>query len=134
MTHVSTVQKKLRSLSGKLSTPENVLGIILGVIVITLVVAPLVSLLYRTFTFSLIDSFRVPGAEEGKFTLYHWKRVIATRAAFLSPLLNSLLVALGTAVLAMIIGAGLAWLVVQTDVPFRGSLSLIAEVPYVLPS
>lgn len=134
MRHVSTVQKKLRSLSGKLSAPENVLGIILGVIVIILVVAPLVSLLYRTFTFSLIDSFRVPGAEEGKFTLYHWKRVIATRAAFLSPLLNSLLVALGTAVLAMIIGAGLAWLVVQTDIPFRGSLSLIAVVPYVLPS
>jgi iron(III) transport system permease protein len=134
MSGVLSVQKKLRSLPGKLTSPVNLLGIILALIVITLVLAPLVSLLYQTFTVSLIDSFRLPGAEPGDLTLYHWKRVIATRAAFLSPLFNSLFVALGTATLAMIIGAGLAWLVVQTDIPLRGSLSLLAVVPYVLPS
>jgi iron(III) transport system permease protein len=131
---MSSVQKKLRLLFGKLSSIESILGILLGLVVAILIIAPLVSLLLRTFTVSLMDSFRLPGVEEGDFTLYHWKRVIATRAAFLSPLLNSMYVALGTALLAMLIGSGLAWLVVETDIPFRGSLSLLAVVPYVLPS
>lgn len=50
------------------------------------------------------------------------------------PLTNSLLVGLGTAVGATVLGAFLAWVVVMSDVPGRRVIGVLATVPFALPS
>ncbi|RGE19384.1 iron ABC transporter permease [Leucobacter sp. wl10] len=55
-------------------------------------------------------------------------------ALFWQPLGGSLLVGLGTGVLSTVIGAGLAWIVVMSDVPGRRIIGVLAAIPFALPS
>jgi iron(III) transport system permease protein len=55
-------------------------------------------------------------------------------ALFWQPLGGSLLVGLGTGVLATLIGAVLAWIVVMSDVPGRRIIGILATIPFALPS
>lgn len=50
------------------------------------------------------------------------------------PLGNSLMVGLGTGVLATVLGAFLAWVVVCSDIPGRRFIGVLATVPFALPS
>lgn len=66
-----------------------------------------------------------------------WGDVLASAmsgALFWQPLGNSLLVGLGTGVLATLIGAVLAWIVVMSDVPGRRVIGVLATIPFALPS
>ena len=126
--------KALRWAAHRLRSPHRVLGAILLVIVAFLVILPLITLVRDTVTVSLVDSFRIPGMRKGELTFYHWQRVLGRHTVFLRPLLNSLIVAIGTSLFAMCIGCGLSWLVTRTDAHFRPLISVLAIVPYVLPS
>src|SRR5690606_25521669 len=55
-------------------------------------------------------------------------------ALFWQPLGGSLLVGLGTGVIATVIGAFLAWIVVMSDVPGRRVIGVLAAIPFALPS
>jgi len=55
-------------------------------------------------------------------------------ALFWEPLGGSLLVGLGTGILATLIGAILAWIVVMSDVPGRKVIGILATIPFALPS
>lgn len=50
------------------------------------------------------------------------------------PLGNSLLVGLGTGVLATVLGAFLAWVVVMSDIPGKRVIGVLATIPFALPS
>ncbi|WP_438829644.1 ABC transporter permease [Alkalispirochaeta alkalica] len=50
------------------------------------------------------------------------------------PLINTLIVSITLAVLALIIGGMLAWLVVRTDMPCKKLISNLGIVPYIMPS
>ncbi|GAB3256521.1 ABC transporter permease [Kineosporia babensis] len=66
-----------------------------------------------------------------------WRDVLTGRLApalLHEPLLNSLLVGAVTAIGAVVIGGGLAWVVVMTDVPLRRTITFLASVPFALPS
>jgi iron(III) transport system permease protein len=71
----------------------------------------------------------------GAFTLGHFAAIFAERA-FGRTLVNSLSYALGSALLALVIGAAQAWLAERTDAPLRQLLYVAAiislGVPYVL--
>jgi iron(III) transport system permease protein len=85
-----------------------------------LAVVPLAYLGYRTFV------------EDGDLTLRAFRE--AYSADGLAGMLgNSLAFAAGAAALALVVGAGLAFLVVRTDVPARGLLVCCALVPLVVP-
>lgn len=78
-----------------------------------------------------------PNAQEGSFTLFHLKRVFTgrlSRSLFYHPMMNSLMVGAGVTFLAVVIGSGLAWLVVRTDLPFRKFFGSMAVIPYMMPS
>lgn len=51
-----------------------------------------------------------------------------------TPLRNSLLVGVLTGLASVVLGGGLAWLVVMTDVPWRRLLGVLATIPFALPS
>lgn len=66
-----------------------------------------------------------------------WTDVVASPlsgALLWQPLAGSLLVGLGTGVLATAVGSFLAWVVVMSDVPGRRVIGALAAVPFALPS
>jgi iron(III) transport system permease protein len=60
-----------------------------------------------------------------------WQRLWDTRLPAL--LVETLQLTIAVSVLTLIIGGGLAWLVVRTDVPFRGLWSWLLAMPLVVP-
>jgi iron(III) transport system permease protein len=129
--------KRAGTLSGlwqQLARPEISLGIVLFVVLAYLVILPLFTLVRTTFTVTLMDSFRIPGAKVGELTLYHWRRIFRNLAIFLGPLRNSIIIAIGTAFIALLVGSSLAWLIKRTNIPGKGILNILAVTPYVLPS
>src|ERR1700733_15359143 len=71
----------------------------------------------------------------GAFTFDHFIAIFSSRA-FGPTLRNSALYSLGSALLALLIGAMQAWLAERTDAPFRQLLYLVSiislGIPYVL--
>lgn len=87
-----------------------------------LVAAPLITLLATTLTADNREA---------------WADVLigdVSRALFWDPLLGSLLVALGTGVCSVLLGGFLAWAVVLTDMPGKRVVSILATVPFAIPS
>jgi iron(III) transport system permease protein len=120
-----------------LKRPQVVLSLIMLVIMFYMVIIPLYKLIETTVTWQMVDADRVPGAVEGEFTLYHWTRMltgIIGKIYTYTPLQHSMVVAVGTTLLAFLIGGSLAWLVVRTDMPGRRWVNQLAVLPYIMPS
>lgn len=95
--------------------------VLAGLFVLVLIVYPLWQLFYRSFLF------------EGSFTLKHYQKAL-TQPAYYLALFNSIWISLATAVLCMIMGTLLAFLVVRTDLPGKRALRTLLILPYSIPS
>ena len=119
------------------STPERILSICFIGLLAYLVVIPLFLMIQETFIVHPLERFQIPGSKVNDFTLAHWYRFFISDSAytfFYRPLLNTLIISFGLSILALLIGGGLAWLVVRTDLPLKTTISNWAVVPYILPS
>ncbi|NMB01742.1 MAG: iron ABC transporter permease [Firmicutes bacterium] len=127
-------------LVGKLrrnATPQTILSILFIAALIYLVLVPLIIMVQETFIVHPMERFQIPGSLPGDFTLSHWKRTFVDSSSysfFYKPLLNTLIISTSLAVLSLLIGGALAWLVVRTDLPYKKFISNIAIVPYIMPS
>ena len=110
------------------------MGIGLLLLFIYLIVVPIISLITSASSFQLVDTFQLPGAKEGALTLYYWKRVFSNYDIFIKPFLNTLLVGFGAVGVIAFLGSAIALLVSRTDIPMRGLITVLATIPYVLPS
>ena len=102
-----------------------------------LVLTPLVEIIRDALTYQSYDLAYRPAAEEGAFTTFHLERVFTGRlskALFVKPMVNSLLIGAGVTVLGVIIGSLLAFVLVRTDIAFRPFFGSLAVVPYMMPS
>src|SRR5512137_340848 len=120
-----------------LTSAKVVLALIMLVVMFVMVVVPLYQLVVTTLTWGPTDIPRHPEAVEGEFTVYHWVRMLTGRLGRIytyAPLQHSMTVAIGSTLLALLIGGGLAWLVVRTDMPGRALVNQLAVIPYVMPS
>ncbi len=118
-------------------TPQRVLAVVFLVVLGYLVIVPLGLMLAETFVVHPLERFQIPGASVGDTTLAHWERTFvgeSSYAFFYRPLLNTLTISFGLSILALVIGGTLAWLVVRTDLPWKGVISNAAIIPYVMPS
>jgi iron(III) transport system permease protein len=74
------LSQRLRSRSRRffhwLTKPHVVLALIMLVVMFYMVIIPLYKLVETTFTWQLSDLGRVPDAEVGGFTLFHWIRML----------------------------------------------------------
>ncbi|MEN3534403.1 iron ABC transporter permease [Microbispora sp. ZYX-F-249] len=116
--------------------PTAALGLILVVVLGYLVVAPLVAVLSDAFRLQYGDDAHA-GQAVGEWTGYYLWRVFRSQISgllFWQPLLNTLMVALGTVLFALVLGGGMAWLVTRTNVPGRKWLAGALVIPYMLPS
>ena len=96
-----------------LTKPQVVLALIMLAIMFYMVIIPLYKLVETTVTYQQVDESRIPGAEQGEFTLYHWIRMmtgIFGKIYTLTPLQHSMTIAIGAVALAFVIGGSLAWL------------------------
>ena len=101
--------------------PRYLLALACALFVLILVLYPLWQLFYRSFLF------------EGSFTLKNYHKVF-TEPVYYRALFNSLWVSLATALLCMVLGTLLAFLVVRTDLPYKRSLRTLLVLPYAIPS
>ena len=93
------------------------------VVLALLIVAPLGLLLYGTF----VDTPPRPGADMGRFTWDNYTALASsgTRDAFI----NTVIVGVCGAVLAVLIGGGIAWVAARTDVRARALVQVIGIAP-----
>lgn len=120
-----------------LTKPHVVLALIMLMIMFYMVVIPLYKLVETTVTWQLSDLNRAPDAVVGEFTLFHWGRMLTGifgKIYTYTPLQHSMTIAVGTVLLALLIGGSLAWLVVRTDMPGRKLVNQLAVLPYIMPS
>ena len=117
--------------------PHVLIGMVLVLIITLVVVIPFFQMVYDTAVWHEADRRISREAKPGEWTLFHYKRVFSSplsRNIFYRPFVNSLTTSLAVSVLAMTIGALMAWLVVRTDMPLRKGIATFAVIPYVLPS
>ena len=118
-------------------TPQRVLSILFLIVLAYLVIVPLFLMLRETFVVHPLERFQIPGSQVGDLTWAHWQRNFFSENAyafFYRPLLNTLKIAIGFSLLALLIGGTLAWLVVRTDLPMKGLIANAAIIPYIMPS
>jgi iron(III) transport system permease protein len=132
--HLTPTTRLLRTLIKKLVQPRSIIGICLLIVLSYLIVIPLITLVKDACSFGMMDAFELPGVQEGKFTLYHWKKVFNNYDVFIKPFINTLLVGFGTVGIIAVIGTLIAWIVSRTDIPLKGLITVLATLPYVLPS
>lgn len=120
------------------SRPEVVLTVVFVVALAFLVLTPLFEIIRDSLVFQSYDLSYHPEAHEGDFTLFHLERVFASgrlaHSLFYKPFLNSVIVGAGVTILGVSIGTLLAWLLVRTDIHWRGAFTALAVVPYMMPS
>ncbi|MFI6478462.1 ABC transporter permease [Nonomuraea sp. NPDC050663] len=116
--------------------PTAAMGLVLAVLLVYLVVAPLGAVLSDAFRVQFGDQVHA-GQQPGEWTGYYLWRVFRSQIAeliFWEPLLNTVVISLGTVAFALLVGGGMALLVARTDVPGRRFLAGALVVPYMLPS
>ena len=117
--------------------PHNVILTILSVVLIYLTVIPLFSIVGDTFKVHQAELMRIHGAKVGDFTLYHWQKVLfssISQKMFHQPFWNTVVVALGTCLVAILIGGLFAWLITRTDMKYKNLVSTLFIFPYIMPS
>jgi len=96
-----------------------------------------VYILQQSLVFDHSGPRYVPGVQPGEWTIFYWVRVLFSRMAqaiLYEPALHSLAIAVGMTAMAMILGSLLAWLIVRTNIPWRGFFSTVLIIPYIMPS
>jgi iron(III) transport system permease protein len=120
-----------------LTSARVVLSLIMLALMFVMVIVPLYQLVATTLTWGPTDIPQHPDAVEGEFTIFHYIRMLTGRLGQIytyAPLQHSMTVAIGSTLLALLIGGALAWLVVRTDMPGRKLVNQLAVIPYVMPS
>ena len=133
----SRARKYKNRFKNTFSNPYNLIVLISLILLCYLILVPLFQMLRTTFTLAAGDLRRARGGQAGDYTLYYWKRLLfsdVSRNLFWIPLGNSLVVAVSTSCIAVLLGALIAWLVVRTDLPCKRFFSLAVIIPYMLPS
>jgi len=123
-TRRSPVDGLRRRLARALTPRTLVLGLVAAVVAY-LALVPVVTM----FVASLQSAFLFKGST---WTLQNYVDTF-TSATFYRLLVNSIGYAFGTAIIALVIGFGLAWLFARTNTPFKSFAVLTALVPLVIP-
>ena len=120
-----------------MNQPEKILGILCLAVLSVFVLGPLFEIIHDALVYQSYDLAYRPEAKVGTFTLFHLERVFTgplSKALFLKPLFNSVAVGVCVTVLGVGIGSGLAWLMVRTNIRFKGVFGALVVVPYMMPS
>ena len=118
------------------SKPHNVILLLLGIVLTFTTVAPIVAIVQDTFKIhaGTIDA-HLTGQASG-YTTVNYIDLFTSRMAktnLWTPLLNTVLLAVGTCVVSILYGGLFAFLITRTDLAWRKYLSSIFIFPYIMP-
>ena len=118
------------------SKPHNVILLLLGIVLTFTTVAPIVAIVEDTFKIhaGTIDA-HLTGQASG-FTTVNYIDLFTSRMAktnLWTPLLNTVLLAVGTCLVSILYGGLFAFLITRTDLAWRKYLSSIFIFPYIMP-
>ncbi|MGB8253557.1 MAG: ABC transporter permease subunit, partial [Anaerolineaceae bacterium] len=119
-----------------LTSTRVLLSLIMLVIMFYLVIVPLYRMVETTLTYQEKDLMRIPDAEVGGFTLFHYIRMLTSEFSkpyLRDPLVHSLEISIGATAMAFAIGGLLAWMCIRTDMPGRNLINQLALLPYIMP-
>jgi len=119
-----------------LTSAKVVLSLIMLVVMFYLVIVPLYRMVLTTLTYQDKDVFRVPDAQVGALTLFHYVRMFTSQMSkpyLYDPLAHSLIISFGATGIAFLIGGLLAWLCIRTDMSGRKLINQLALLPYIMP-
>ncbi len=118
------------------SKPHNVILLLMGIVLTVSTVAPIVAIVEDTFKIhaGTIDAY-LTGQSSG-YTLVNYIDLFTSRMAKTNlwvPLLNTVLLAVGTCVVSILFGGVFAFLITRTNLAWRKYLSSIFIFPYIMP-
>ncbi len=119
-----------------LTSARVILSLIMLVVMFYFVIVPLYRMVETTVTYQEKDVFRVPNAEVGTLTPFHYLRMFTSNMAkpyLYDPLVHSMVVSVGATGLAFLMGGLLAWMCIRTDMPGRKLINQLALLPYIMP-
>lgn len=119
-----------------LSKPYNVILLLLGILVTFTTVAPIVAIIEDTFKIhaGTIDAY-LTGKKSG-YSVVNYVDLFTSRTAkanLWNPLLNTVLLAIGTCVVSIFFGGIVAFLITRTNMAWRKYISSIFIFPYIMP-
>lgn len=124
-----------RKYLNRLRKPQNIILLVLFICLLYLVIFPLFYILRDTVLVHASEVSRVQ-AEMGSLTMYHWMKTFAdsqTYTTFVLPLINSLVCAVCSCVIAILVGGMFAWLVIRTDMYCKRLCSSLFMFLYIMP-
>lgn len=101
--------------------PENVLMVLVGIVMSVAILGPLIVILLKSFQVQ-------KGLFASVYSLENYVRFASPR--IIKGILNSFIIAGGSALLAAVIGVTLAWITARTDMPFRSALQALNIIPF----
>ncbi len=127
---------RLNKLKTFFSKPHNVILLLLGIVLTFSTVAPIVAIVEDTFKIhpGTIDA-HLTGQSAG-YTVVNYIDLFTSPMAktnLWTPLLNTIYLAVGTCVVAILFGGVFAFLITRTNLAWRKYLSSIFIFPYIMP-
>lgn len=104
---------------------ESIVGTITFALVGLFILSPVLALFYGSVRSD------APGAPGAHFTLGNWSHVYAT-TTYHSAFVNTIVLSGAVALLSLILGAMLAWIIARTDAPGRAQLAPLLLVPLMI--
>ena len=118
------------------SKPHNVILLLMGIVLTITTVAPIIAIVQDTFTIhpGTIDAY-LAGTSQG-YTLVNYTDLFTSplaKANLWTPLLNTVLLSVGSCIVAILFGGVFAFLITRTNLSCRKYLSSIFIFPYIMP-
>ena len=118
------------------SKPHNVILLLMGIVLTITTVAPIIAIVQDTFKIhpGTIDAY-LAGTSQG-YTLVNYTDLFTSplaKANLWTPLLNTVLLSVGSCIVAILFGGVFAFLITRTNLSCRKYLSSIFIFPYILP-
>lgn len=133
-----TNRARINSFKSWLKKPCNIILLVLLATLAYLTVVPLLTIVIDTFTVHPSEVRFIKGSKIGDFTLYHWEKVFAngvnSKKLFYEPFANTMVVALLSCVMAILVGGFFAWIVTRTNIKYKAFISTVFVFPYIMPS
>ena len=118
------------------SKPHNVILLLMGIVLTITTVAPIVAIVQDTFKIhpGTIDAY-LAGTSQG-YTLVNYTDLFTSplaKANLWAPLLNTVLLSVGSCIVAILFGGVFAFLITRTNLSCLKYLSSIFIFPYIMP-
>ena len=118
------------------SKPHNVILLLMGIVLTITTVAPIIAIVQDTFKIhpGTIDAY-LAGTSQG-YTLVNYTDLFTSplaKANLWTPLLNTVLLSVGSCIVAILFGGVFAFLITRTNLSCRKYLSSIFIFPFIMP-